>query len=457
MSSARLRCEVRYAWDERRRTAVHLGAALLMTWCGRVAAMELDYGLGLLEERSSNIGRTSENEVSARTGSVLAGLALEENSAELVAMARAQAEHRNYRPDVYDDGGLYYVDAGALWLIFPQRFTWSVADRYDYGLLDPNEPYTPTNRTSYNVFETGPDYYVRLDTLNTLAFGARLGKMDYGDLEASNRRLGATVRWIHQATPATGITAAYGHTDVEYEGESTSRDFTRRDAFLRLDSRQGRMRLTLDAGYTRIDREPDETNKGPLFHIAWTSQLTSESAAGIFGAIEHMDAGALALGAVTDPLSVSEPRPIRASAVTDVATGDTFEFRSVEGFYETFGGAVEWELRAFRREFDFDNVPEDRIERGGSTELRYGFSGTFGGAVFGRQTHTEFADVEQSDRETEVGARLSYRATREITVGAETRRTKRSSTVGTAEFEDRRYLISLMYSSGPLFTPASRR
>lgn len=439
------------------RKMVGFVATFLLASTGRVAAMELDFGLGYIEERSSNVGRVASDPVSARISSALAGVGAQENSSQLVAVARAQAEYRKYRPGVYEDGGLYYVDAAGLWLIEPQRFTWSVADRYDYGALDPGEPFTPTNRTSYNVFETGPDYYVRLDTLNTIGMGARYGKMDYGNLDASSTRAGGFVRWIHQATPATGIWAAYGHSTVTYEEASPNPDFDRRDAFLRFDSRQGRMRLTLDGGYTRIEPEFGEPVQGPLFHLVWTSQLTSDSSAGIFASVDHMDSGALALGSVTDPLTVMEPRPIRASTITDISTGDTFESKTAEVFYETFGSGVELELRVFSREFDFDNVPQDRRERGGSGEMRYGLTPTLSGALFGRKTATHFSSVEQDDNEHETGLRLGYRASREISVGLEARRTKRTSTVPETEFDDRRYVLSLLYSTGPLFTPAPRR
>jgi hypothetical protein len=420
-----------------------------------VLAGDLDYGLGYIGEHSTNIAQVPEGEQSAWTHSAIAGVGYRETSRELTAGLRAQAEYRTYYPELYQNGMLYFLDGSAIWSISPEQFTWSVSDRFDYGLLNPSAPSTPANRSSYNAFETGPDYYLHFSSTNTLSLGARYGNVKYSDLEASNVRYGADGRWIYRLSEATQLSLNYEVDKVDYENDVVNVDYRRYNGFLRMESQQARSHFSFDAGYTRIKRERGDDFSGPLDRLSWTVQLTSESNLGLFLSREYQDAGSVALSSATDPdLAPGTPT---ATPVTNLVSGDMFLVRSSELYYHRLGGAFSTTLGLFNRDFDYRISPLDRRESGGSFEIAHDPAGILTTRVFGSETKAHYADFVQDDVMRDVGAGITYRATHNLSFLAEGHRTRRSSTNPLLAYTDDRVLVSLIYSSGPLFAPAPRR
>lgn len=446
-----------------------LSLALALGAVSPLHAGEFAYGLGYTISHSDNITRVPTDERSEVTNSYLAGIAYAERTSNLVARVFAQAEFRDYRDDVFGDEDIYDVDAAAIWVISPQRFTWTVEDRYDLEQIDATAADTPANRANVNVFSTGPDFYIRFTPVNTLALGARAGNVSSGVANVDNDRLSGSARWLYQATSISTYSLNIQAMDVNYDDSAASTDFSRHDLFLRADYRPSRSQYILDLGTSRIRPERGNDLDGSLARFSWIRQLTQESSFGASASGEYSDTGtdilATSRSVATTSISAAglpvSPDMSGGGTVSDLLsnaiTSDVYYAKRGEVFYHRRGSSFGIELFAGARDLDFETTPQDRKEIDGRLDLRFFYSGTTTVTLFTEYLKTEFVSFIREDTERDSGLRLNFRLTRTLSLGLEGRRVERSSTDPGIEYEENRAFLSLLYSSGALFTPVSSR
>ena len=437
-----------------RRWTLLLGIGLGGWFAQSACAGELAYGLGYVGEYSDNIQRAPANPRDEWINSVVAGAAYRENGPALDAHLLAQAEYRDYKNDIYNDGPLYYADASLLWRIAPQRLNWIFLDRYDQITRNISLPDTPDNRVNTNVLSTGPDLFIRLGSVNTLVLGLRYGNASYSEGDLDNSRYGASARWLYVANTEMTYSINYEVEQIKYENEILNDNLMRNDAFIRIDMRQARARFTLDLGATQIERDQAGEASGYLARLAWMQQLTSGSSAGMLLGSEYLDAGAALLATATSP-TPAPGAPPSLPAMGNV-TNDFFYTKRAEIYYINSGSSLGLNARAYYREIDYEIVPQDRHEAGGRLEVIYSPSGLLATTVYGSHLDIQYQSISRDDRESETGIRFLYRVNRNLSAILDGRKTWRYSTDALQEYIDRRVLFSLLYSSSPLFTPSRR-
>jgi len=431
-----------------------LGAGLVGWFAQNVCAGELAYGLGYVGEYSDNIQRVQVNPRDEWINSVVAGAAYRENGPALDAHLLAQAEYRDYKNDIYNDGPLYYADASLLWRISPQRLNWIFLDRYDQVTRDISLPDTPDNRVNTNVLSTGPDLFIRLGSVNTLLLGLRYGNASYSEVDLDNSRYGASARWLYVANTEMTYSLNYEAEQIKYENEFLNDNLMRNDAFIRIDMRQARARFMLDLGATQIERDQAGETSGYLARLAWTQQLTSGSSAGVLLGSEYLDAGSALLTTTTSPTPVPGTPP--SLPVTGDVTNDFFYTKRAEIFYANIGSSLRLNTRAYYRGIDYEVDPQDRHEAGGLLDVIYNLSSLMAITVYGSHLNIQYQSFNRDDRENETGIRFLYRVNRNLSATLDGRKTWRYSTDALQEYTDNRVLFSLLYGSSPLFTPVRR-
>ena len=417
-------------------------------------AGELAYGLGYFGEYSDNIQRVPTDPQSEWSISVFAGIAYRENGPALDAYLQTQAEYRDYRDDVYNDGPLYYADATLLWRAIPRRLNWIFADRYDQVTRTITLPDTPDNRVDSNVLYTGPDMFLRLGPVNTLVFGLRYGDATYGEGDLNNNRYGASVRWQYAASSELTYSLNYEVEQVKFDNEILNDNLRRQDAFLRTDRRQARAQFLFDLGASRIDRDRAGEASGYLARLTWAQQLTSGSSAGVLIGGEYLDSGAALLSTATGPSPI--PVALPPSSATGSLTGDLFYTKRAEIFHVYKGDSSGLNAKAFYRDIEYEIVPEDRQEAGGLLDVTYKPTSLLAATLYGTYLKVHYLSFARDDRESETGIRFLYRVNRKLSATLDGRKTWRYSTDASQEYTDRRVRFSLLYSSGPLFTPVWR-
>lgn len=445
---------------------------ILLGAASSAQAGDYAFGFGYSAGYSDNITRVPTHERSDWTHSLLAGGAYRENTTDLVAQVLAQAEYRTYQNNSFDDETIFNLNSSLLWVISPQRLTWSVVDTYRQSQTNPTQPYTPANRSNVNVFSTGPDFYLRFSPLHVLAFGARAANVYTGDANADNNRFTGTGSWQYQSSAISTYSLNYQVMDVKY-GRSTLNDFTRHDAFVRAQFQPTLSRYVIDAGSTRISRESGKDLKGSLTRLSWLRQSTPESTLGASVSREFSDTGSDILAAseiannpmaatgasgqaTAGPAGAVQPTS-PAGLAPDVVTSDVYYAKRGDIFYTRRGVKFGMRFQAYINNLDYETFNLDRRESGGRLELDYLFSTSTTVGVFTQYTKTKFLNLVQTDVDKDSGLTATYRMTRTISFGAEGHHTLRTSTLKSTEFTENRVLFSVMYSSGPLFTPTPGR
>lgn len=429
------------------------GAACLLAYSAWAA--QADFGAGYIREHRSNIDERPGQGISEDINVAIAGLSYSENTANFSARVTAQAEYRDYKADFFADETLFLLDASAVWTLSPGRLTWSISDAFREVTLNPTQAPLPANRGGANVLETGPDAFFRISSTQTFSLGARYGNVYVGSTDLDNDRYGASARWIYQSAPQTHLSLNIEHLNADYD-EPTNEDFQRMDAFFRYQTRRAHAEVTLDAGATEIDRERSETLRGSLVRASWRQELTSVSTAGASVSGGYQELGSELLRYVTPPTTSVNvtPPPI---PVIDVITNDIYYSRQFDVFYTNRASRVIWNARLTARDIDFESpANEDREEAGGSGDIIYYYSGATTIGVYGSRLNVDYLISNRHDTETQTWLRVGYRAQRHFTISFDVGRVQRDSTDPLREFVDDRAMLSLLWSTGPLFTPISR-
>lgn len=435
--------------------------ALLLLFFSAISPLQAGqfaYGLGYMATHSDNITREASNERSEVVHSYLAGFSYLENTADLVARVFAQATYYDYQDDVFTDEDVYNLNSSLVWTISPQRFTWTVEDAYEETQIVATAADTPANRTNINVFSTGPDLYVRLNPVNTLAFGARVGNVSTSEANIDNDRLSASARWLYEANSYSAYSLNFETLDVNYDNTISNIDYTRHDAFARVDYHPSRSQYLIDLGATKISPERGKELEGSLTRLSWIRQLTQESSFGLSASGEYADTGADILAASTAAgLTIGAPGSTTTTLSSDVVTGDVYYAKRANMFYTRRGSQFRVNFSANTQDIDFEITPQDRKENTGFLEVGYFYSETTSVILFTEQTKIEYQNFFRRDTDRDSGIRLGYRVSRSIGLELEGRRTDRTSTDPNAEFEENRVFLSILYSSGQLFAPMHTR
>lgn len=418
-------------------------------------AGQWDYGYGFIGEHISNIRRTATAAENEWIHAIGAGVAYAEQDDDLNAQVTAQVQLRDYKHETFADETLFFLDSAAIWTLLPRRLTWVVEDVFRQVMLDPTAASTPANRAGANVLNTGPDAYLHFGARNTLSLGARYGNVYVDDNNIDNNRYTGIARWMYQASSVSVWSLNYEHLNVRFDDDAANENFQRGDAYVRYELRHTPSLFRLDIGVTTIDRDRSPDVDGSLTRLTWVRDISSQSNIEVALSGSYQDVGSELLASVTDP---TLPGTTRGSPIgTDIVTNDVYYTREALVSYTRRGSHVGWTVSGVARDIDFEQTTQDREEVGGRTGISYFFSPLTTFTVFGDYLKVEYVQITREDRDRASGATFVYRLSPNTSIGVELRRDERSSTTTTAEFVDRRVLLSLAYSSGPLFTPLGRR
>lgn len=436
-------------------------SAATVAWAGYAHAGDVALGLGYFGTSTDNIRRTATDPKKEWTNAAMVGVAYRENGAKLAAHATAQAEYRDYHRDTLPNDTLFYVDSAALWTILPQRFTWTLQDRYDQVPRDASLAFTPANREAINVFSTGPDVQWNLTPINVIVLGARYGNTHFDERNDDHNRYTGILRWRYTHDQTTNTSLNFESQKIKHTTDPSPPavvvpdDYGRDDLYVRFDRRNPSSRLVLDLGESRVDPSTTEELQKSLvrFNLAWNT--TSTSALGLGFSREYLDIGSSLLATIAAP-SGPEPFAPAPALPPDIAAGDVFYSERTQLFYRR-DGEIGTEVSVYQRDLDYTTISQDRRETGGRVRLSYANSPTLTTTVAGQRTDYEYRNIVRDDEETTYSILFSYRATPRVTVGLEGQRNTRDSSDPQSEYTETRFLLGLTYNTNQQLTPVARR
>jgi len=435
-----------------------------------VLAGELDLGMGLALTRESNVTKTSDPRAD-RTEQLFAGLAYQERSAELYARVVAQVERRHFARDTFPNDTGYYFDGTAVWTISPRLFIWSFEDVFQEVNRTLTSPDTPANRTRTNSLSTGPEFTFVVNPTNTPVIGARYGRYDVESSVGDNERYTLYGRWLYLLTTSTTLSlnvvgsriyfAPPGSPDTtEQPLPALYTDLSRGDLFFRYELVTPFNRQMVDAGTSRVKQYGGQGLDGRLFRYTGELALTSESALRVVLADQFSDTYSdtvVAFSIPTLPSIQGEATAAPLATATVAAAGDVYRSQRGELSYANRVESFGFTLQGYARRVDFASVPQDYDEKGGRFSLSWLFSDEAQPFAFAQYMSRHFQLSGEQDTERRIGAGVSYRLSRSLTLAAEAGQEERQSNVPLQSYVNRRAMLLLGYSTGPLYSARSRR
>jgi hypothetical protein len=416
------------------------------------AAGEYTYSLSYSAEDSDNVGLSATNQKSELTHVLDSNFVFSQIDRNLDARASARAAYRAYQHNTFADEATFGLDSALVWKPLPEVFQWAVNEIFTQVMANPTQADTPANRVNTNVFSTGPDVFWRLDPVNTVQLSARYVSNTFSGTnnavlttDADNTRGNGTIKWSYRYSPVTTFSLGHATESVRFKdpGVGTNLDFRTQETTVGLANRRSRNTFTIELGETRIDRSGQPEISGGSGRLSWARELASDSVFSLSAARSLSDtAGEILVGSgATAPIG----------APLAVNTSDIFAARTYTLEYSRSIGGGNLGVSAFRAERTFKLATNDNDDaRGGNIQYSRIFSERVTGTVLVGFVRTLFPTIVREDRNKTAAASLQYRFTRRLVGGLSVARQSQSSTDPSADFDENRIALSLVYNSLPI-------
>ena len=186
---------------------------------GNVFADPGSLELGLKTEYTDNARLSSFGEVEDFKNSVTVTVDKIDQIGRLDSLLVGELEYYSYANDTFSNN----LDANLLWdgnyNILPGTLTWGISDQLSEVTIDSSEPDTPDNRTSRNVFTTGPSYTMNFSKVDFANFTAEYQRVDYKTDGDDNDRFRLLSSITHLLTPQQKVSASYNWTKTLFGSE----------------------------------------------------------------------------------------------------------------------------------------------------------------------------------------------------------------------------------------------
>ena len=421
-----------------------LGAVFFSASPRFAPALEYGYALEYSSEESDNIALSRVNRQRERINRSRANVYLRETSSpNIKANIFAGAAYENYAKNILADRARLNLEASINWTIVPESFSWTIEDYYGQTFQDVLQPGTSNNLQDVNVFSTGPDFNFRINPVNRLYTGFRVGNYNAEQTNADSNRYFGFGGWRYKASSTTEASLNYTLMHRAFK-DTPILDYDLQNIFFRLESRRTqRSTIAVDLGASYY--EPDV---GEKLDAPFASMLIAYTLPG--GANMRITANTLLTDAANAILAAGSVNAVTAP-VGNVDSSRVYRLKEVNGAYTQPRGYGANQVRLFAQQLDYEiaslNLDQDRA--GASVDVGLSFNSTLSGALFSSYTSTHYIDQTFIDKDGIVGLRFQYQMRPRVFLGLEGRKTNRVSNVSARDYDENRVSVSIAYRSIP--------
>jgi hypothetical protein len=276
-----------------------------------------------------------------------------------------------------------------------------------------------------------------------------------------NERYTAYARWLRQISTLTTASLNFETTRVYFDPPAQFTGLFRQDLFFRYELVLPYNRQTIDIGGTRFAQNGGQDLNRKLVRYFGQLSPTADSAlrATLYDQISDTYTDMIrSVTSLTIPAMPTTQADAAAFSVPlNVAAGDLYRSQGGELVYVDLGGLFGYSLQGYVRRVDFANVPQDSREKGGRVSATLLFSVQAQAYAFTQYTRRTLSISNEQDTDRNTGLGVIYKLGSSLTAAVEAGQTERQSTVPTASFVDRRAMLLLGYSTGPLYSARPRR
>lgn len=408
-----------------------------------VSGANLAYQLNVGAGHSDNVARTETNEIEEDIASAGLQFSLDQSSSRLQTDLVGNFAYYDYLDDTFDSEFLGNFVGNVAIDFVPERFQWVVSDNFGQVLTDAFQPATPENREYINYLTTGPNIMMSFGSQTRLRLGARYSTTDYEDSPFDSVSTLGELQIARLLSSAVSLSLNARVSQTEYDEELLNADYDRTEAFLRYDAAGARTFLTVDAGYTEIERDAtSETEDGSLFRISVSRRVSPSSIVSLTGGREFSSSGEAFA-------STQVGGGVDLGAAPGRQTVDPFtnEFVTLGWTYERSRTGID--LFGSRSKQSYDDRPLlDQTLVDISAGVHRDLSPTVRIRLQGAYSEGSFAESGSDYDEMSGGLTLSWRLSRSLSLGLTYNHYDRTSDAVDGGYTENRYWLSLNYSRG---------
>lgn len=421
---------------------IHLVCFFMLVFTGKSLAIDVVYSAGATVGRYQNVNLeylpVSDEVVKRVDGDI----SIREDGSRFMVNLDAYMEIVDYQNNLVTNEDNGEMEANLVWRIYPQQFDWIVNDVYTQATINSLNSNTRDNLQNINVFSTGPNYYIRFDSLNNIELESRVSIYNY-ELDLDNKRGMFSARWVYRLNPAVSMSGNAQFEAVDYDNDTQNIDFDRNDAFARFSYVRGLNTAELEYGLTRIltneARDIDESR----YLLDFTNRRNHRATLGFSYERLLSDTSREVFDSADNLASADAIYPLYESALNDIYREQIYmlSYNVVQPH-----AAINFQLTSTDREyfrlFEF-NEESDRL----GIELVRNVSQRVFLRFLGLYEESSFPDlsVKRNDIDKIYSLIAGYRVTRNTLIQIESTIEERDSSEETASYDDKRMFLSLRY------------
>jgi len=407
---------------------------LILLSCPAISlAVPPEFYLGYDARYSDNIETAAEQEQSDLENRFSLRGNYQSDPGKCVASVDGEVAYSKYTEDTYDPET--EINGGAVGRCELARgLSWEVEDQIREMSRSSRQSDTPDNRTRKNIFRTGPDYRLRLSSVDSIQLSSRYENTEFNDPEdTDSERVTGSVAWNHLFAPdlSAGISASVS--DVELDTSAEIRTKTVNATF------SERWAATTASGSLGVSEI--ETELGP-------SRQTSDGFVGSLGVTRGLDSGAqVFLRASRELTDQTSDLDVRFNEFTfELTDSSTVEATTIEtGLNKPFNNGDTLSVLVFASRSDYLDSEEQEDQSGLSAGYTRRVTPLLSATANARYEYLRFESDQSDDQIVGLNIEMIYRATRNTDLAASIGRNERTSDIRAQEYEENWVQLSIDY------------
>ena len=411
-------------------------AACAVAPIGQAAAPGYEISVGVIE--SDNIERLPNGGSHDTVFEQELSFIWREQRRVLNADIDADLSHLTYVPRKFSDEVIGNFLGQLRLALAPERLFWNIDDNFGQGVTDPLAAVTPQNRENINYFNTGPQLLLPLGGENLLEAKANYGKSTYQHSRLDSNRYSGGLGFIHRLSEVVETSLNVSDERVNYSDDQRNPDYSSQEAFVHLGAKGARTTLGVDVGYGRVVI-PNSSPGIATARLDLSRKISGSSAVSFSFGREYADAvAAFQMSQVLSGANLNTQQTVQTGGPSTMV-------------YETAG----WNFTRNRTSLalSVSHFKDDYLQNPALNDSRTELDGnvarqltpTVRVALLGQYFRQTFANSGGTSNQLLADARLSWQASRRITLTFDYNYGKRTSDIAGTGYTENRVLVSIGY------------
>jgi hypothetical protein len=405
-------------------------------------AANFDYQVTAGAAHSDNVTRVADNEQDEDIASAGVRFSFDAESRKTKSDLVGNFDYQKFLDDTYDPQ-LVGNFTGNLQIAFvPERFNWTFADNFGQVLSDPLLPSTPQNSENINFFSTGPDATLAFGAQNRLKLGARYLRTDYEDSPFDSNTALAEAGFARVLSSVNTLSLNARLQQVNFESSAFESDYDQTDMFVRYEASGARTKISVDAGYSELQRDVGADSRSEMLRVSAIRQLARASSLTLTAGREFANSGSAFAAMQGDG-------PITLDPTVGRQTPEPFlrDHALLSWMFQKQATTISLRAGIEDQDYEFADALDQKFTTYGVL-YRRDLSAVTNVQLDAARMRGEFKLAGARYTDTDAGAALNWGVSRTLTVSLSYRYADRDGDDVTGDYTENRVWLSIAFRHG---------